>query len=252
MTQEVEQFRVTSDLDEIELIKQQNHGPLADIYFSRDGQKSMKWLHYLDLYDRYLSAYRTGEGLRSKLGTAGPLRVLEIGVADGGSFDVWRRYFGPEAVIFGIDIIPECRERVAAMGINCHARIGSQADPEFLLSVVEEMGGIDIVIDDGSHIAEHQLASFRTLFPLVSNGGLYICEDLHTAYWPDWQGGHKRPGTFIEVVKDMIDAMHKWYWPLENDLSDMNLHRHITGVHLHDSMVVVEKNAVSSPLMIIK
>jgi len=91
------------------------------------------------------------------------------------------------------------------MGINCHARIGSQADPEFLASVVAEM---DIVIDDGSHVASHQLASFKALFPALSFGGVYICEDLHTAYWQDWDGGYKRHGTFVETIKDMIDNLH--------------------------------------------
>jgi hypothetical protein len=57
------------------------------------------------------------------------------GVADGGSFKMWRE-LGDDAIIFGIDIIPECREEVEAMGINCRARIGSQADPEFLASAV--------------------------------------------------------------------------------------------------------------------
>jgi hypothetical protein len=51
------------------------------------------------------------------------------------------------------------------------------------------MGGIDVVIDDGSHVAEHQKISFDVLFPLVSDDGLYLCEDLHTSYWKEFQGG---------------------------------------------------------------
>ena len=165
---------------------------------------------------------------------------------------MWREYFGSRATLFGIDIIPESAEKVEALGIGCRARVGSQADPRFLSSVISEMGGVDVVIDDGSHIAEHQLASFRTLFPLLSNGGVYICEDLHTAYWEDWQGGYKRSGTFIEVVKDMIDSIHRWYYPVENSMSDMQLHRHVPGIHVHDSMVVIEKSDVAPPVMLIR
>lgn len=201
----------------------------------------MKWHHYLDVYDRYLSAYR---------GKAN-LRFMEIGIADGGSFNIWRPYFGQAAILYGVDIVPSCREKVEALGLDCQARIGSQADPEFLRSVVKEMGGLDIVIDDGSHVAEHQLTSFRTLFPLLSEGGLYICEDLHTAYWADWQGGLRRPGTFIEVVKDIVDCLHSWYGPVDNAMADMDLHRSIPAIHVHDSMVVIEKAKVDPPSLII-
>ena len=80
---------------------------------------------------------------------------------------LWRGYFGPDATIFGIDINSECKK---FDGEAASVRIGSH-DPNFLISVVNEMGGIDIVVDDGSHIASHQQLSFKTLFPLLANKG---------------------------------------------------------------------------------
>ena len=106
--------------------------------------------------------------------------MLEIGVFMGGSLALWRKFLGPDAVIFGIDINPSC---IAFDGQFACVRIGSQDDPQFLRSIVAEMGGIDVVLDDGSHIASHQRASFDLLFPLLSDGGHYIVEDMHTAYW---------------------------------------------------------------------
>jgi cephalosporin hydroxylase len=235
------EYRIINDAQEIAAIAQQAQTPLEKIYFQRTGPVSMKWRHYLSIYDRYLSLYRDKT-----------VRLLEIGIAGGGSFPMWREYFGVQAILFGIDVDPDSCKNVEALELDCHARTGSQADPHFLQSVVAEMGGLDIVIDDGSHIAEHQLASFKILFPLLSNGGVYVCEDLHTAYWDGWQGGYKRPGTFIEVIKDIIDSIHTWYYPIENELREMELHRHISGIHLHDSMVVIEKNDVAAPVMLIK
>ena len=55
-------------------------------------------------------------------------------------------------------------------------------------SVVDEMGGLDIVIDDGSHINQHVIESFQILFPHLSRRGFYWIEDLHTSYWPRWGG----------------------------------------------------------------
>ena len=48
------------------------------------------------------------------------------------------------------------------------------------------MGGVDVVLDDGSHVALHQRVSFDTLFPLLSANGLYVVEDTHTAYFFDF------------------------------------------------------------------
>lgn len=234
-------FMTVKDPEEISKLQGRTRSKLAKMFFARSGAISKKWLHYLDIYDRYLSSYR---------GKA--IKFLEIGIADGGSFNVWRPYLGDNATIYGIDILPECRARVDALNLNCHARIGSQNDPKFLQEVIAEMGGLDIVLDDGSHIAEHQLTSFRTLFPLLAEGGLYICEDLHTSYWRDWQGGFRKSGTFIESIKNMCDSIHAWYGPTPNQFSEMKLHEQIHGIHLHDSIVVIEKARVSPPIMLIK
>ena len=73
------------------------------------------------------------------------------------------------------------------------------------------MGALDIVVDDGSHRASDQRSSFNLLFPAVTDRGIYVVEDLHTAYWTNYEGGLRRRGTFIELVKDIIDDMHVWY-----------------------------------------
>ena len=74
-------------------------GDLLDIYAGNEGVKVHKWHHYLPLYDRYFSQYR---------GT--PVKFLEIGVNNGGSLQMWRRYLGKDAVLCGIDINPDCAQ----------------------------------------------------------------------------------------------------------------------------------------------
>ncbi len=39
-----------------------------------------------------------------------------------------------------------------------------------------------MIIDDGSHISEHIITSFKTLFPHLKKGGLYFVEDLHAGW----------------------------------------------------------------------
>jgi cephalosporin hydroxylase len=225
---------------------------LESIYYSHTGRLIFKWHHYIAIYDRHLSAYRDSilrkDNQQERLIASGEkLRILEIGVLNGGSLQMWKRYFGDTATIYGIDINPDCKQFEEE---GCHVRIGDQSDPAFLQSVIKEMGGVDIVIDDGSHIATHQAASFRTLFPLLTVGGLYICEDLHTSYWDGWEGGYRRPGTFIELTKDIIDHMHEWYAGIDTPLNKMGLKRHIGGLHVYDSMVVIEKEEKAAPYAI--
>ena len=64
-----------------------------------------------------------------------------------------------------------------------------QSSDDDLAGVVDALGGrLDVVIDDGSHVGEHQWTSFRALFPAVAPGGWYVLEDLWTSYWPDFRG----------------------------------------------------------------
>jgi hypothetical protein len=200
-------------------------GPCAEIFFANKGPVIHKWLHYLAVYDKILAPYIGSE-----------VKMLEIGVSKGGSLALWRKFLGPDAVIFGIDVNPAC---AAFDGQFASVRIGSQDDPQFLLSVVAEMGGIDVVLDDGSHIASHQRASFDVLFPLLSEGGLYIIEDMHTAYWPGFEGGLKRQGTAVEFLKDKIDDIHKHYF--KTGLNSVQTMSDIDSIQFFDSIAVVNK-----------
>ena len=162
--------------------------------------------------------------------------MLEIGIFKGGSLNLWRQMLGEKAIIYGIDINPDCE---AYNGLSAQVRIGSQDDPWFLNNVVKEMGGLDIVLDDGSHIAAHQRASFEVLFPLLTEGGLYVIEDLHTAYWPAWDGGLKRRGTAIEFLKDKVDQMHAHYWRRGRNTSRKI--PQIESIQFFDSIAVIRK-----------
>lgn len=181
-------------------------GGIEKLFWGHAGRLVHKWPHYFDVYERLFQRYRSG--FCSADGTRRPLKFLEIGVSHGGSLQLWRKYFGPDAVIYGIDVDRRCASIDDA---DLQVRIGSQDDPKFLHRVIEEMGGVDIILDDGSHVAEHQRASFDILFPSLSEGGLYVVEDVQTAYWRRWQGGYRRSGTIIEIAKSIVDDMHARY-----------------------------------------
>jgi hypothetical protein len=149
---------------------------------------------------------------------------------------MWKRYFGPRALIVGIDVNPECtkfeEDQIAI-------RIGSQSDTGFLESIVDEFGTPDIVLDDGSHQMSDVVDTFRFLYPRTSSNGVYLVEDLHTAYWDEYGGGLNREGTFIEVCKGLIDEMNA-DWTKE-ELPATEFTRSTLSMHFYDSMAVFER-----------
>ena len=221
-------------------------GPMSELFAQHQGRQVTKWSQYFDIYDQVLSPYRAGfPGAPG--GATRPLRFLELGVFQGGSLELWREFFGADAAIMGIDIDERCAGVARA---DLPVRIGSQADGAFLKSVVNELGGVDVVLDDGSHVAKHQRASFDALFPLLTPGGLYIVEDVHTSYWADFGGGFRRPGAFIEVAKGLVDGMHSWYHRGPLGTRSKMARDLVRSVTFFDSVVVIEKARRTRPQLL--
>lgn len=203
-------------------------------YFDHnDGRLIHKWLHYFPIYERHLAPFR---GRR--------VRLLEIGVSQGGSLQMWRRHLGRRASIVGIDLEP----RVAGLGEpGIDVLVGDQSDPVFLQSLVDRYGSFDIVIDDGSHLPAHQIASLELLWPHVSDGGIYVVEDLHSNYWPEYGAGRGRPDTFIEWTKQRIDDLHAHH-SREPGFEVNDWTRTIAGLFVYDSVVVLLKGDRPAPV----
>ena len=233
---EMETFRFHSKApSDIKRDIQEKYGhdsELLDLFAHHKGAVVHKWHHYIPFYDRYFSSFR---------GRA--IRFLEIGVGGGGSLQMWRKYFGAQAIIFGIDIDPRCE---AVNGPAAQVRIGSQTDYSFLESVVQEMGGVDIILDDGSHHMEHIAATLKYLFPRLSYGGVYMIEDLHAAYWRRFGGGYGSKKNVFVLAMDVIHDMHHWYHT--HKIKQAAISGDCSGIHVHDSILVLEKNRVCKPV----
>jgi hypothetical protein len=137
-----------------------------------------------------------------------PLSLLEIGVggyADedrgGESLVVWRDFF-PQAQVTGLDI----QRKSLSLGPRVKVMQGSQIDPALLNQVVAERGRFDVIIDDGSHRNEHVVESFRLLFPGLAPGGIYLIEDVQTAFFPRFGGSLElaEPNSVGHFVRAMM------------------------------------------------
>lgn len=193
-------------------------------FLTHDGRVAHKWTHYFPIYERHFARYQNR-----------PCVLWEIGVGEGGSLQLWKRFLGPYAQVVGLDIVDksECQEEQIAV------RQGDQCDPVFLASVLEEFGPPDVVIDDGSHVMDHISATFRFLYPRLSPVGVYLVEDLHTAYWPEFGGGLGVPGSFVELTKGMIDELNAEH--SRGSLQPTAFTATTLSIHVYDSVVVFER-----------
>lgn len=199
-------------------------GTLHKYFLNNSGKEIHKLFHYFDIYERHFEKYRHQS-----------VTVLEIGVSQGGSLQMWKDYFGASAKIIGIDIDPACKEHQEK---NIEVFIGDQSDQELAKQIYAKYGPLDIIIDDGSHIMSDVIKSFELYYPLVKTNGTYLVEDLHTSYWEGYGGGLKREGTFIELCKDLIDKLNANYSPA---MTIDNFTRSTDSINFYDSIVVFEK-----------
>jgi SAM-dependent methyltransferase len=194
-------------------------------FLTNDGRLIHKWKHYFPIYERHLARFANRDVV-----------LVEIGCGEGGSLQMWKRFLGPHARIVGIDVEPRC---AAFAEDQIEIRIGDQSDPAFLAGIVAEFGAPDVVIDDGSHVMSHILASFVALYPRLDRNGVYLVEDLHTAYWQEYEGGLRRGGSFIERCKDLIDDLNADH--ARGRLAPTAFTRSTLSMHFYDSVVVFER-----------
>jgi len=173
------------------------------------------------------------------------INLLEIGVggyanpaAGGDSLRMWEEYF-PHATIYGVDIHDKQRHERGRIKI----RRGSQADEEFLHTLCQEAGSFDIIIDDGSHINDHVIKSFNTLFPILSRHGIYAVEDVQTSYWPQFGGDSEdvyNKTTIIGFFKQFIDALN-YEERIKPGYQPSYVDKHIVALHCYHNLILIKK-----------
>jgi hypothetical protein len=122
-------------------------------------------------------------------------KVCEIGIAWGGSLQVWSQYFN-NATIYGIDnlTLDELRDLSKKYGVKqlylpetpetprIKTYVADQANRDQLKGFIQKYGSdFDVILDDGGHNMDMQQISFGSLFKHVRPGGYYVIEDVHTS-----------------------------------------------------------------------
>jgi cephalosporin hydroxylase len=158
---------------------------VSGLYAEHHGYVSDKWASYLPVYDRWFSCYQDA-----------PVNLLEVGVQNGGSLQIWAKYFANAKKIVGCDINPDCAQltyddpRMALV-------IGDVKAATVRQQIMKYAELYDIIIDDGSHKNADIVKTFQYFYPRLAPGGIYVVEDLHCSYWAKWV----RPWSFLRALQ---------------------------------------------------
>ena len=219
------------------------HAYQDDLTILSEKHKTDKWgSHwYSKHYHTHFQRFRTFK-----------INVLEIGVGGyedpslgGASLRVWEEYF-PFATIYGLDMYDKSPHDTARI----KTVKGDQTDIASITKLSNDCGGFDIIIDDGSHLRQHVISSFKGLFPILHDGGVYAIEDLQTSYWPNWHGG---PGeqTSMDFLKSLTDGIN-FKEKVQPGYKPTYFDQNITAMHFYHSLVIVNKGSNSEESTLVK
>jgi hypothetical protein len=172
--------------------------------------------------------------------------IVEIGLGTGVSLPMWKNLF-KYAHIYGVDKEYENR------GDDRHTIYkADQSNVNDLNNLKKSLTDKNVffINDDGSHIPEHQLLTFNTLFPIVAEGGFYIIEDIETSYWTRGECygyktsyGYKHPNSMIEIFKEATDIINREFIVDKTRLSNKIQHYdYIESITFARNCIIVKKN----------
>jgi hypothetical protein len=185
-----------------------------------EGNGIWKFHHYFDVYERHFSKFVGKE-----------VHIVEVGIYSGGSLKMWQSYFGDKCKVYGIDIQDECKSYESD---NVKIFIGDQESRDFWRDFKKQVPRVDILIDDGGHLVEQQIATLEEILPHISPGGVYLCEDAVgernklTAYFNGIQNELNR-------LTDASDGVQK--------SKNTGFQQQVFSVHQYPYVFVIEKHA---------
>lgn len=216
---------------------------LGELHAEHKGKMTDKWSSYLPIYEKIFSRYADL-----------PISLFEIGIQNGGSLEVWSKYFPNAVHIAGCDINPQC---AALEYENPHISllIGDAKSPAVMEQLTALSSRWDIIIDDGSHISHDTVSSFSQYFPLLADDGVYVIEDLHCSYWSDFEGGIFHPWSSMTFFKLLPDVLNHEHWGISDTraalLDDFSMHyglnlkdewlAHIHAIEFFNSICAIHK-----------
>lgn len=175
---------------------------------------------YDEHYPMFIEKFRDSE-----------INLFEIGLDAGKSMKVWEQYL-PHAKIWGMDISKEYQTN------RCNVFIGDQSNIEDLKRVTTLVPKCNVIVDDGSHVPEHQLKTFYYLFEhMLDWGGVYIIEDVECSYWKSNSKVYGYETGHLNLIDYFTTLNHKIHSHYNNEQNELHIHSITYG----ENCIIIQK-----------
>lgn len=182
---------------------------LKQLYQNHQGKVSDKWTSYIEKYEEFFRPYRDKD-----------VSLLEIGVQNGGSLEIYAKYFQQAKALVGCDIDELCG--TLEYEDSCISIVvGDANSEESEQKILDISPTFDIIIDDGSHHSKDIVSSFSRYFKHLKLNGRYIVEDLHCSYWEHFDGGLLKPTSSNSFFKLLSDIVNHEHWGIDERRTDL-------------------------------
>jgi FtsZ-binding cell division protein ZapB len=221
--------------------------PLIELSAAHKGKYSDKWESYLHAYWTHLESVKDSS-----------CDILEIGIQNGGSLEIWSKFFPHVNQIIGYDNDPKCGQ-LRFDDPRIKVFVGDASSKEAAVTVEKTTSNLGLVIDDGSHKSGDIIRSFLLFFPQLNAGGIYIIEDLHASYWSGWEGGLSDPNSSMQFLKLLADVVNFDHWGIQAKrtdifdsisatagLIDQGVLSEVDSVTFADSLCIIRKKNISA------
>ncbi len=204
---------------------------------------SDKWTGNLIHYERLLKDFRDRD-----------VRLLEIGVQNGGSLQIWPKYFENGRKFIGCDIDPGCGAlefddpRISVIVNDAGAPIAKT-------EAMRLCGQFDLIIDDGSHQSSDIIRAFLSFFPTLAQDGLFVVEDMSCSFWQEFEGGLDHATSSLAFFKEVANVINQEHWQTTTSIEsrferfisaydlefDPGILAPVQSIEILNSMVVIRK-----------
>ena len=189
--------------------------------FKNSPKWSIKWNNFFDIYENIFQKFKGKK-----------ITFVEVGVGDGGSLFMWKKFFGKKAKIIGIELNPEAK-KLKKFGFEIH--IGDQTDKNFWKNFYKKVGKIDILLDDGGHKNIQTITTLMGSINHINNNGLIVVEDTQSNYI---KKAFKNPSkySFINFCSHIIENIHRKNPSLKKKINDFS--KNISSIQFFNSVIV--------------
>lgn len=206
----------------------------SDLFLDHRGNVVDKWEQYLQVYDDIV-------GVRAAQGQS--ISLLEIGVQNGGSLEIWSKFLPAGSKVVGLDINLEVA-KLDFVGDNITVHAIDATNEQDVDSALGQ-SSFDVIIDDGSHRSADIIAAMEIFMPRLKPGGTYVIEDLHASYMASFGGGYALPTSAVSYLKNVVDALHCDYidmgifTPADRERL-INFQTQVASITFYDSVAVIQ------------